>query len=59
MQYICNYDMHYTKYLAILEEYNDANQISNTKDSKFISGYIFALVGIIVSWKSSKQMIIA
>ena len=38
-----NYGLHYTKYPAILEGYNDANWISDTKDSKSTSGYVFIL----------------
>ena len=46
------------KYKARLR-YSDANWISNDKDSKSLSGYVFTLGGAAVSWKSSKQMVIA
>lgn len=51
--------MYYTKYPVILEGHSDANWISNSKDPKFISGYVFTLGGTAVSWKSSKQTCIA
>jgi hypothetical protein len=49
------YSLHYTDYLAILEGYNDSNWISDIKNLKSTSGYIFTLDGAIMSWKSSKQ----
>ena len=39
--------------------YCDANWISDTKDSKSTSGYVFSLGGAAVSWKSTKQTCIA
>ncbi|KAF5947104.1 hypothetical protein HYC85_017332 [Camellia sinensis] len=39
--------------------YCDANWISDTRDSKSTSGYVFTLGGAAVSWKSSKQTCIA
>ena len=51
--------MHYTWYPAVLEGYSDANWISDTKDTKSTSGYVFTLGGEAVSWKSSKQTCIA
>ena len=59
LKYTQNYGLHYSKYPAVLEEYCDANWISDTKDSKSTSGYLFTLGGGAVSWKSSKQMCIA
>ena len=49
-----DFGLHYTSYPTILEGYSDANWISNVKDSKSHSGYVFTLRGISVSWKSSK-----
>jgi len=40
----------------ILKEYNDTNWIPNTKDLKSTSGYVFTLDGVVVSWKSFKQI---
>ena len=54
-----DYGLHYIRYLAVLERYDDANWISNVKDLKSQSGYVFTLGGATISWKSSKQMIIA
>ena len=41
LKYTLNYGLHYTRYLAILEGYSDANLISDTKDTKSTSGYVF------------------
>ena len=59
LKYTQNYGLHYSKYPVVLEGYCDANWISDTKDSKSRSGYIFTLGGGTVSWKSSKQTSIA
>ena len=53
------YGILYKKYPAVLEGYCDANWISDTKDSKSTSGYVFTIGGGAVSWKSSKQTCIA
>ena len=45
--------------LMALQRYCEANWISDTRDSKFTSGYVFTLGGAAVSWKSSKQTCIA
>ena len=62
LKYLCytyDYGIHYTKYPVVLEGYNDANWISNVKDSKYHSGYVFTLGGVVVSWKASNQTVIA
>ena len=59
LRFTCDYGLHYTRYLVILEGYSDANWISNVKDLKSQSGYVFTLGGATVSWKSSKQIVIA
>ena len=59
LKYTQNYGLHYSKYPAVLEGYYDANWISDTKDSKSTSGYLFTLGGGAMSWKSSKQTCIA
>ena len=51
--------MHYTNYPAVVEGYCDANWISDSKDSKSTSGYVFTIGSAAVSWKSSKQTCIA
>ena len=57
LQFTRDYGLHYTRYPAILEGYSDANWISNVKDLKSQSGYVFSLGGATISWKSSKQMV--
>ncbi|XP_071912272.1 secreted RxLR effector protein 161-like [Coffea arabica] len=59
LRYTWNYGLHYTRYPAVLEGYADANWISDIRDSKSTSGYVFTLAGGAVSWKSSKQTIVA
>ena len=59
LKYTQNYGLHYSNYPAVLVGYCDANWISDTKDSKSTSGYLFTLGGGAVSWKSSKQTCIA
>ena len=59
LKYTINYGLHYTRYPAVLEGYSDANWISNTKDTKSTSGYVFTFGGAVVSWKSSKRTCIA
>ena len=59
LRYTHNYGLHYTRYPPVLEGYSDANWISNMKDTKSTSGYVFTLGGTTVSWKSSKQTCIA
>nr|GEV45804.1 retrotransposon protein, putative, Ty1-copia subclass [Tanacetum cinerariifolium] len=39
--------------------YNDANWISDIKDSRSTSGYVFTQGGAAISWKSSKRTVIA
>ena len=59
LRYTRNHGLHYTRYPAVLEGYSDANWISDMKDSKSTSGYVFTLAGAAVSWKSCKQTVIA
>ena len=40
---IKEYALRYRKYPPVLERYNDANWIANSKKSKSTSGYIFTL----------------
>ncbi|KAL0328047.1 UNVERIFIED_CONTAM: hypothetical protein Scaly_2237300 [Sesamum calycinum] len=42
-------------HLAKNKGYSGANWISDSKDTKSISGYVFTIRGGAVSWKSSKQ----
>ena len=59
LRFTRDYGLHYIRYPAILEGYSDANWISNVKDSKSQSDYLFTLGGATVSWKSSKQTVIS
>ena len=54
-----NYGILYSGFPVVLEEYNDANWISNSDEIKSTSGYIFTLGGGAVAWKSSKETFIA
>ena len=59
LKYTLNYGLHFTRYPAILEGYSDASWISDTKNTKSTSGYVFTLGGVVISCKSSKQTCIA
>ncbi|GKE34498.1 hypothetical protein Tco_1453820 [Tanacetum coccineum] len=59
LRYSHDYGLHYDRYPAIIEGYSDANWISDIKDSRSTSGYVFILGGAAISWKSSKQTVIA
>ncbi|GJW82156.1 putative RNA-directed DNA polymerase [Tanacetum coccineum] len=48
-----------SRYPAVIEGYSDANWISDIKDSRSTSGYVFTLRGGAISWKSSKQTVIS
>ncbi|KAL0437633.1 UNVERIFIED_CONTAM: Retrovirus-related Pol polyprotein from transposon TNT 1-94 [Sesamum radiatum] len=45
LKYTSNYGLHYTRYPAVLEGYSDANWISDSKDTKSTSGYVFTIGG--------------
>lgn len=38
-----NFGLHCSRYLIVLDGYCDTNWISNTKDYKWTSGYVFTL----------------
>ncbi|GJR49590.1 retrovirus-related pol polyprotein from transposon TNT 1-94 [Tanacetum coccineum] len=59
LRYSRDYGLHYDRYPAVIEGYSDANWISDIKDSRSTSGYVFTLRGAAISWKSSKQTVIA
>ena len=59
LRYTKDHGLQYGKEPAVLEGYNDANWIANSKNSKSTSGYIFTLGCAVVSWKSSKQTMAA
>ena len=54
-----DYAIEYSGFPVVLEGYNDANWISNSDETKSTSGYVFTLMGGAVTWRSSKQTIIA
>lgn len=47
--------MHYGKKPAILEGYSDTNWISNSKNPKPTSAYVFTLGGAAISWNLTKK----
>ncbi|KAD5317375.1 hypothetical protein E3N88_17321 [Mikania micrantha] len=59
LRYTRNYGLHYSRDPAVIEGYSDTNWISDMKDSKSTSGYVFTLGGAAIAWKSSKQTLIA
>ncbi|XP_035838942.1 secreted RxLR effector protein 161-like [Helianthus annuus] len=59
LRYTREYGLHYNRYPAVIEGHCDANWISDTNDSRATNGYVFTLGGVAISWKSSKQMVIA
>ena len=54
-----NYGILYSGFPVVLEGYSDANWISDSDEIKSTSGYVFTLGGGVVTWKSSKQTLIA
>ena len=54
-----NYGILYTGFPTVLEGYSDANWISDSNETKSTNDYIFAFGGGVVSWKSSRQSLIA
>ncbi|KAG8652080.1 hypothetical protein MANES_06G052901v8 [Manihot esculenta] len=54
-----NYGILYSRLPAVLEGYSDANWISDSNEIKSTSGYVFTLGGSAITWKSTKQNVIA
>ena len=54
-----NYGILYSGFPVVLEGYNNANWISDSDEIKSTSGYVFTLRGVVVAWKSSKQILVA
>jgi len=54
-RYSLNYELHYIGYLVVLWGCGDVNLISNTKDFKSTSGYVFTLDETVMSLKSPKK----
>ncbi|GKC38309.1 ty1-copia retrotransposon protein [Tanacetum coccineum] len=59
LRYNRDYGLHYDRYFVVIKGYSDANSISDIKDSRSTSGYVFILGGAAISWKYSKQTVIA
>jgi hypothetical protein len=53
-----DYRIDYSRYLAVLEGYSDANWISDVDELYATSGYVFTLSGAAISWRSCKQTIL-
>jgi hypothetical protein len=51
---IMDYGIHYFRYPAVLEGYNNANWIFDVDEMYVTSGYVFTLGGAAVSWMSCK-----
>ncbi|GKA96139.1 retrovirus-related pol polyprotein from transposon TNT 1-94 [Tanacetum coccineum] len=49
LRYNHDFGLHYDRYPAVIEGYNDTNWISDIKDSKSTSGYVFTLGGPAIS----------
>jgi len=56
---IMDYAIKYSGFPAVLEGYSDANWISDSDETKSTSGYVFTLGGGVVTWRSTRQTIIA
>ena len=54
-----NYGILYSGFPIVLERCSGANWIFNSDETKSTSDYVFTLSGGVVTWKSSKQTIIA
>ncbi|KAH9672197.1 hypothetical protein KPL70_017637 [Citrus sinensis] len=50
-----NLGLFYDDYPEVLEGYSDASWVTNTRDNKSTSGWIFTIAGGAVSWASKKQ----
>jgi hypothetical protein len=53
-----DYEIHYSRYPAVLEGYSDVNWISDVDELYAMSGYVFTLGGAAISWRSCKQTIL-
>ncbi|GJV31553.1 retrovirus-related pol polyprotein from transposon TNT 1-94 [Tanacetum coccineum] len=49
LRYSRDYGLHYDRHPAVIEGYSDANWISDIKDSRSTSGYVFTLGGAAIS----------
>jgi hypothetical protein len=49
-----DYRIHYSRYHAVLEGYNNANWISDVDELYVTSGYVFTLGSAAILWKPCK-----
>ena len=49
----------YSGFPDVLEGYSDANWISDSDETKSTDGYVFTLGGGVITWRSTRQTIIA
>ena len=54
-----NWILHFSKFLAVLEGFCDANWVTDNNEVSSTSGYVFTLGRGTISWKASKQTCIA
>jgi len=54
-----DYAIEYSGFPIVIEGYNDANWIFDSDETKSTSGYVFTLGGGVVTWRSTRQTIIA
>ncbi|KAJ9548497.1 LOW QUALITY PROTEIN: hypothetical protein OSB04_021040, partial [Centaurea solstitialis] len=59
LRYTRECGLHYGRYSTVIKGYSNVNWISNIKDSRSTSGYVFTLGSATISWKSSKKTVIA
>ena len=59
LKHTMNYGLHYTRYPLVIEEYSNADWISDSQETKSTSGYLFTFGGATISWKLTKQTCIA
>ncbi|KAJ9556724.1 hypothetical protein OSB04_011338 [Centaurea solstitialis] len=59
LEYTRECGLQYGRYPTVIKGYSDVNWISDIKDSRSTSGYVFTLGSATISWKSSKKNIIA
>ncbi|KAJ9553317.1 LOW QUALITY PROTEIN: hypothetical protein OSB04_017362 [Centaurea solstitialis] len=59
LRYTRECGLHYGRHPTVIKGYSDVNWISDIKDSRSTSGYVFTLGSATISWKSSKKTIIA
>ncbi|GJZ87355.1 hypothetical protein Tco_0658965 [Tanacetum coccineum] len=52
LRYSRDYGLHYDRHPAVIEGYSDANWISDIKDSRSTSGYVFTLGGAAILMES-------